>query len=458
MVKKFDFKSTGKTLAKKQRTIEEAIEPQAIGVKTPLQFGNQSDLVHMHFDPASQIRDNFRNLLLTNHGERLGMFDFGADLRTLALEGDNLSESEFGTEAASRISQAVAKYMPFIDLNTFSSRFIVNSHNNTKQVELDLSYDVLALGIFNQGIKLTFHLGGLTKSVRGIDSSQYETGSVSFVASAPTGSIPDDYYMWLNARDIDGDGTNNASYTDGQNISSWTPVAGSNSPNGSFVGAATNLYPLYIEDGINGQAAISFGQDTDNLVDELVWDQFTTDHQRFHEEAWTMFIVMKPFGIDAETSQWIITNEEGTLSNRRGFGLAVRRFASDGVAGGRETNRTFAPYVLNSTTSDFINMYTSNEAYENNEVILLRLKPDFADDNEVYKDGLILTASNTQGSPYTLGPSVNQLTVGGRSRASTSYFSGAIGDIILFDRLTTDEEDQDIEIYLRNIYGDFNSL
>ena len=68
----------------------------------------------MHTDLFDQIRDNLRNLILTNWGERLGLYDFGANLFELASE--NLAREDYDQEIAFRIKSAVDKWMPYISL------------------------------------------------------------------------------------------------------------------------------------------------------------------------------------------------------------------------------------------------------------------------------------------------------------------------------------------------------
>lgn len=252
---KINFKSVGTTLTEKQRRVEEDIAPSPIGIKTPLQRGWQSDIVSMHVNPASQIRDNFRNLLLTNHGERLGMFDFGANLRSLAMRGAELSEQDFDNEAIRKVSAAVAKYMPFIELDEFESQFIKNSNANTQQIRVRISYDVTALGIFNQAVSVIFHLGNLTKSARGINSSQFETDDVTFANdSEPLPGEP----LWLwQANSITG-------IEDGQPLDTWVDE-GSRGEDATETGSLRPTY--YMADGPRtGDARVWFDDTNDRLL------------------------------------------------------------------------------------------------------------------------------------------------------------------------------------------------
>lgn len=157
----YDFQSVG------VKDIDEDIEIKKqvlfdnqipIGIKTPLELGYGADgLLTMHKSLAEQIHDNFRNLILTNHGERLGFYDFGANLTELAHE---LGAEDVDNEAINRIKRATSKYIPFITLRTFES-FIDNRDNqHTALVGLRITYDIPALAITNKALEIILHATG----------------------------------------------------------------------------------------------------------------------------------------------------------------------------------------------------------------------------------------------------------------------------------------------------------
>ena len=149
------FKSVGELSTDRKFTTSPVQNP--IGIKTPLTLGEDADgIFSMHFKLEDQIQDNFRNLLLTNNGERLGLFDFGANLRALTLE---LAPDDFEAEAMNRIKRATSKYMPFIDLQSFAYTIDRNDNQNTAKIKLRVSYNVPSAGIVNKGMELTFYLG-----------------------------------------------------------------------------------------------------------------------------------------------------------------------------------------------------------------------------------------------------------------------------------------------------------
>ena len=88
--KKFNFKSSGVLYDTKQKIVKsfDPVDPQ-VGIRTPISLsdiGENSFLV-MNTSFGEQIHDNLINLLLTNHGERLCLPDFGANLLELAFGG-----------------------------------------------------------------------------------------------------------------------------------------------------------------------------------------------------------------------------------------------------------------------------------------------------------------------------------------------------------------------------------
>lgn len=108
-----DFKHVGvkgfpkENLAARNKTVV------PVGIHTPLSldFAN-SGFLTMNYNVMDQVDDNLRNLLLTNHGERVVNFDFGANLRPLVAEFSN--KEDFDSEAMIRINTAITKWMPYV--------------------------------------------------------------------------------------------------------------------------------------------------------------------------------------------------------------------------------------------------------------------------------------------------------------------------------------------------------
>ena len=138
--KVYDFLSVGERESTYRRRTN-VTQPQVpIGIKTPLEKGQDADgLFVMHKNLEDTISDNLRNLLLTNHGERLFRYDYGANLRELAFE---LGTEEGDTEAILRIREAVSKYLPYVNLQTFESRQTPSTYTEPSKVIVKVTYSV----------------------------------------------------------------------------------------------------------------------------------------------------------------------------------------------------------------------------------------------------------------------------------------------------------------------------
>jgi phage baseplate assembly protein W len=128
-----------------------------IGIKTPLRFGTEGlGIFAMHSSLENQLADNLRNLLLTNHGERMGLYDFGANLRPLTAEFE--AEEDFDSNAILRIKEAAARYMPFIALKTFESSFDTFNNQHTAKIIIKVTYDIPTINVIGKQIKVTLHV------------------------------------------------------------------------------------------------------------------------------------------------------------------------------------------------------------------------------------------------------------------------------------------------------------
>ncbi len=115
MADAIQFASVGKTTRSLQSEAIAVRQVTPIGIKTPLRRGS-STIFEMHTDLFEQIRDNLRNLVMTNWGERLGLYHYGANLRELTAE--RLSREDHDQEVAFRIKSAVERWMSFLSLET----------------------------------------------------------------------------------------------------------------------------------------------------------------------------------------------------------------------------------------------------------------------------------------------------------------------------------------------------
>lgn len=154
--KTYDFKSVGVKSSDTKQPNPNANVP--IGIRTPMKMGYGSEgIFQMHFDLGKQIKDNLRNLLLTNHGERVGLYNFGANLRELSLElGSDLLDEEL----LLRINTAITRYMPFIEPDRLEREIVNLDNEHVAKIKVRLFYNVKFLRLYSQIMEISFFIGG----------------------------------------------------------------------------------------------------------------------------------------------------------------------------------------------------------------------------------------------------------------------------------------------------------
>lgn len=122
-----------------------------IGIKTPLEKGYRDNetLFKMHFDVSEQIKDNLKNLIMTQKGERLGFPDFGTNL-SLLYSNTNLTDDEIVELAVFEIQEVASKYMPSLRLTNFYSEKISDLEKGTNLKGQEFSNSLGQVSGFNR--------------------------------------------------------------------------------------------------------------------------------------------------------------------------------------------------------------------------------------------------------------------------------------------------------------------
>ena len=167
---KFKFKSAGTQRGDNRQFDNPQIIVRPIGLKTPMEFGDDRGNLHKtHTDPIKQIKDNLRNLILTNYGERLGRPEIGADLISLTFRADQIGD--FLRLATIKITESVKKYMPFVVINEVDyvdssftqsqlQNFFIEDSTGIKKVTLNIDYNITQFNLNNQILQVTIFAGG----------------------------------------------------------------------------------------------------------------------------------------------------------------------------------------------------------------------------------------------------------------------------------------------------------
>lgn len=152
------FKSAGQLKSTIDKYESDIKFEKLIGIKTPLELGVGRDgLFRMHRGLKDQIMDNFKNLLMTNHGERLGNYNFGANLEELAFE---LATDDIEKEAISRINNAISRFMPYISLNNFEAFTEHHDNEHTAKIGVRVSYSIPGLNLSDQVVEVIIRAAG----------------------------------------------------------------------------------------------------------------------------------------------------------------------------------------------------------------------------------------------------------------------------------------------------------
>ena len=154
--KVYSFKSVGELDADNRQNDQTVKVKLPIGIATPVSLGTNS-LLKMHTSQLKVISDTFRNMLMTNHGDRLGFYDFGANLEELTFE---LGSESADAEATRRIAKTTAKYMPFVSLDTFEPFIEKFDNQHTGKVGIRVTYTVPKISNDMNAVEVLLYVAG----------------------------------------------------------------------------------------------------------------------------------------------------------------------------------------------------------------------------------------------------------------------------------------------------------
>jgi phage baseplate assembly protein W len=192
-VSSFNFKSAGKKISNRKYTniskTKKTLVP--IGLKTPLQIiSNSEDLYHTHTSPEKQIKDNIKNFLLTNQGERLGRYKFGANLSSYVFETSRMTGPELKQALINQITNKISKYFSSVvitdmsivlkaeDTQTEVKKTLAQTtyHNESFTTEAPSSNNNNPSGIAKIVILMTFSIPGLQITNQKIETTIFAGG------------------------------------------------------------------------------------------------------------------------------------------------------------------------------------------------------------------------------------------------------------------------------------------
>ena len=110
---------------------------KGIGPQLPFEISDTDGAYHLIKEYKDEIKQNFKNLLLTSPGERMMNPDFGVGLRQFLFD-----PSVHVVQAVkTRIQSQVQKYLPFIridkiDINTTDARGLLDEDSQILSIEI----------------------------------------------------------------------------------------------------------------------------------------------------------------------------------------------------------------------------------------------------------------------------------------------------------------------------------
>ena len=123
---------------------------QGISVSLPLVYGTQDGPYILNKEIGQVVKQNFKNLLLTNPGERVMIPQFGVGLHGMLFEPLNSVTFDL---INSRIHEQVKKYMSFLNLESVEyATYENNADIPLNQVNVIIRYN---LGDISSSDKLT---------------------------------------------------------------------------------------------------------------------------------------------------------------------------------------------------------------------------------------------------------------------------------------------------------------
>lgn len=138
----FTFTADGMDVGQ-DKTIAAKNQKNPISIKSPMSISERFGAFDMYEDVTSAVTAHIKNILLTNKGERLGNYNFGANVRKIIFES-NVSNVE--DELARSIKDNIIQFIPSVQLLDMSI-FTIDQIKELRENEILLRVRFLIKGI-----------------------------------------------------------------------------------------------------------------------------------------------------------------------------------------------------------------------------------------------------------------------------------------------------------------------
>jgi phage baseplate assembly protein W len=142
--RKFVYNADGTDVGQSRNTSSSNVK-NPIAISTPMAISERFGMFDMREDILSVVKDQLKMILLTNKGERVGNYDFGANVRAILF---SQIENDIEDILIENIQKNVEKYMPFtrlISFNLYTGNEIEDLQENEMLIEITFSVESLNL-------------------------------------------------------------------------------------------------------------------------------------------------------------------------------------------------------------------------------------------------------------------------------------------------------------------------
>jgi len=161
---KYKFKSVGNKKTNRKFDNTNVSKRANIGIKTPIRSTGTTEIFDMHTDFREQLKDNLKNLILTNYGERICRTNFGANLKSLVY--DYSKDKQYNDTIKKMILKEAEEKMPAIKITDIQSVVLSDLEKNNAnlrglaKLKLRVVFSIPSARVNNQSVEVEMFIGG----------------------------------------------------------------------------------------------------------------------------------------------------------------------------------------------------------------------------------------------------------------------------------------------------------
>ena len=241
--------------------------------------------------------------------------------------------------------------------------------------------------------------------------------------------------LWLDANDLDGDGSAANNPSNGAAVATWVDKSGAGN---NATQSTSAKRPTFVTSGLNSKPTVNFSG-SDNSQQMVIGDTSTTTWSFLYNDTTgsSVFIVVKSLAASAgDATDYILYSDNWQFYNYANG----NQFAMDGAA-------------ANSYPSDY---YSSNASQLANQFgfnthSIINGSSTSTGFEHFVEGGTLVKVVNHVGFPFS-GTVTETMRLGG-SGGGTYSLDGDVAEVIMYNKALTDTQRKDVECYLETKWG-----